>query len=157
MLSSHRWTKGRCHGRSNPACQTCRYRCDFKIRTSVRENHLSQDQLTEIGITPEAISQAISETPCAWVAEVGGVPVGFSMVDIEDGCVFAVFVLPEFEGYGLGRNLMHKAETFLFQRHQKIWLETAEASLASGFYRNLGWQPVKNLPEGDIRFEKQLK
>ncbi|MET3457632.1 MULTISPECIES: GNAT family N-acetyltransferase [Pseudomonas] len=129
----------------------------FKIRTSVRENHLSQDQLTEIGITPEAISQAISETPCAWVAEVNGVPVGFSMVDIEDGCVFAVFVLPEFEGYGLGRNLMHEAESFLFQRHQKIWLETAEASRASGFYRNLGWQPVKNLPEGDIRFEKQLK
>ncbi|WP_324745867.1 GNAT family N-acetyltransferase [Pseudomonas veronii] len=129
----------------------------FKIRTSVRENHLSQDQLTEIGITPEAISQAISETPCAWVAEVNGVPVGFSMVDIEDGCVFAVFVLPEFEGYGLGRNLMHEAESFLFQRHQKIWLETAEASRASGFYRNIGWQPVKNLPEGDIRFEKQLK
>lgn len=129
----------------------------FKIRTSVRENHLSQDQLTEIGITTEAISQAISETPCAWVAEVNGVPVGFSMVDIEDGCVFAVFVLPEFEGYGLGRNLMHEAESFLFQRHQKIWLETAEASRASGFYRNLGWQPVKNLPEGDIRFEKQLK
>ena len=129
----------------------------FKIRTSVRENHLSQDQLTEIGLTPEAISQATSETPCTWVAEVSGVPVGFSMVDIEEGCVFAVFVLPEFEGYGLGRNLMHKAETFLFQRHQKIWLETAEASRASGCYRKLGWQPVKNLPEGDIRFEKQLK
>lgn len=129
----------------------------FEIRTSVRENHLSQDQLTEIGITPEAISQTISETPCAWVAEVSGVPVGFSMVDIEEGCVFAVFVLPEFEGHGLGRNLMHKAESFLFQRHQRIWLETAGASRASGFYRNLGWQPVKNLPEGDIRFEKQLK
>lgn len=129
----------------------------FKIRTSVRENHLSQDQLTEIGVTPEAISQAISESPCAWVAEVSGVPVGFSMVDIEKGCVFAVFVLPEFEGNGLGRSLMHKAESFLFQRHQKIWLETAEASRASGFYRHLGWQPVKHLPEGDIRFEKQLK
>ncbi len=129
----------------------------FKIRTSVRENHLSQDQLAAMGITPEAISQAISETSCAWVAEVSGVPVGFSMVDIEEGCVFAVFVLPEFEGYGLGGNLMHKAESLLFRRHQTIWLETAEASRASGFYRNLGWQPVKNLPEGDIRFEKQLK
>lgn len=129
----------------------------FKIRTSVQENHLSEDQLADMGITPEAISQAISETPCAWVAQVCGVPVGFSMVDIEDGCVFAVFVLPEFEGYGLGRNLMHKAESFLFQSHQKIWLETAEASRASGFYRNLGWQPVKNLGQGDIRFEKQRK
>ncbi|UFH51264.1 GNAT family N-acetyltransferase [Pseudomonas sp. KNUC1026] len=128
----------------------------FKIRTSVRENHLSQDQLIEIGVTPEAISQAISEAPCAWIAEVNDVPVGFSMIDIEEGCVFAVFVLPEFEGFGLGRNLMLKAEAFLFQRHRTIWLETAEASRASGFYKNLGWQPVRNLPEGDIRFEKRL-
>ncbi|WP_425274311.1 GNAT family N-acetyltransferase [Pseudomonas kitaguniensis] len=79
------------------------------------------------------------------------------MVDVEDGCVFAAFVLPEFEGNGLGRSLMNKAEACLFQHHQMIWLETAEASRASGFYRNLGWQPVENLPEGDVRFEKCLK
>ncbi|WP_095153817.1 GNAT family N-acetyltransferase [Pseudomonas sp. Irchel 3E13] len=128
----------------------------FNIRTSVQENHLSHDQLAEMGITPEAIQQAILETPCAWVAEVDGVPVGFSMADIEDGCVFAAFVLPEFEGRGLGRSLMDRAETFLFQHHQTIWLETAEASRASGFYRKLGWKPVQHLPEGDIRFEKCL-
>jgi GNAT superfamily N-acetyltransferase len=129
----------------------------FDIRTSVQENHLSHDQLAEMGITPETIRQAILETPCAWVAEVDRVPVGFSMVDVEDGCVFAAFVLPEFEGRGLGSSLMNKAEACLFQHHQTIWLETAEASRASGFYRNLGWQPVENLPEGDVRFEKCLK
>jgi len=129
----------------------------FDIRTSVQENHLSHDQLAEMGITPETIRQAILETPCAWVAEVDGVPVGFSMVDVKDGCVFAAFVLPEFEGHGLGRSLMNKAEACLFQHHQTIWLETAEASRASGFYRNLGWQPVENLSEGDVRFEKCLK
>ena len=129
----------------------------FDIRTSVQENHLSHDQLAEMGITPETMRQAILETPCAWVAEVDGVPVGFSMVDVEDGCVFAAFVLPEFEGRGLGSSLMNKAEACLFQHHQTIWLETAEASRASGFYRNLGWQPVENLPEGDVRFEKCLK
>ncbi|MCQ2995352.1 GNAT family N-acetyltransferase [Pseudomonas syringae] len=129
----------------------------FDIRTSVQENHLSHDQLAEMGITPETIRQAILETPCAWVAEVDGVPAGFSMVDVEDGCVFAAFVLPEFEGHGLGRSLMNKAEACLFQHHQTIWLETAEASRASRFYRNLGWQPVENLPEGDVRFEKCLK
>lgn len=128
----------------------------FDIRTSVQENHLSHDQLAEMGITPEAIRQAILEAPCAWVAEVDGVTIGFSMVDIEDGCVFAAFVLPEFEGHGLGRSLMDRAEAFLFQHHQTIWLETAEASRASGFYRNLGWQPVENLSGGDIRFEKSL-
>lgn len=128
----------------------------FHIRTSVQENHLSHDQLAEMGITPDTIRQAISEASCIWVAEVEGVPAGFSMADIEDGCVFAAFVLPEFEGHGLGRRLMDKAEAFLFQHHRTIWLETAEASRASGFYRHLGWQPVKHLPEGDIRFEKCL-
>lgn len=128
----------------------------FKIRTSVQENHLSHAQLTEMGITPESIGQAISESPCAWIAEVDGAPVGFSMADANDGCVFAAFVLPDFEGLGLGRALMEKAEAFLFQTHQTIWLETAEKSRASGFYRNLGWQPVEVLPEGDIRFEKHL-
>ncbi|WP_460135124.1 N-acetyltransferase family protein [Pseudomonas sp. S1_E04] len=129
----------------------------FAIRTSVHENHLSRDQLAEMGITPKTIRQAMLEAPCAWVAEVDGVPVGFSMADIEDGCVFAAFVLPEFEGHGLGRSLMDKAEAFLFQHHQTIWLETAEASRASGFYRTLGWQFVERLSEGDIRFEKCQK
>lgn len=96
----------------------------FDIRTSVQENHLSHDQLAQMGITPETIRQAILEAPCAWAAEVDGAPVGFSMADVEDGCVFAAFVLPEFEGYGLGRSLMNKAEAFLFQHHQTIWFPT---------------------------------
>lgn len=127
----------------------------FDIRTSVRENHLSREQLAEMGITPSAIRQAILDAPCAWIAEVDGVPAGFSMVDVEDGCVFAVFVRPEFEGMGLGRSLMNEAEALLFRHHPTLWLETAEASRASGFYRRRGWQPVEQLPEGDVRFEKR--
>ncbi|NIK41350.1 ribosomal protein S18 acetylase RimI-like enzyme [Xanthomonas arboricola] len=127
------------------------------IRTRVHENRLSRDQLVEMGITPATIQKAILEAPCAWVAEVNGAPVGFSMVDVEEGCVFAAFVLPGFEGNGLGRRLMDKAEACLFQHYRTIWLETAEASRASGFYRSLCWQPVKNLPGGDVRFEKCQK
>ncbi|NIF28886.1 GNAT family N-acetyltransferase [Pantoea sp. Tr-811] len=129
----------------------------FYIRTNVQENHLSHYQLAEMGITPEAIRQAISASPCAWIAEVDGTPVGFSMADAEDGCVFAAFVLPQFEGLGLGRRLMNEAEAFLSKTHQTIWLETAEGSRASGFYRNLGWRVVDNLSSGDVRFEKHLK
>ncbi|MBB5769404.1 GNAT family N-acetyltransferase [Xanthomonas euroxanthea] len=129
----------------------------FDIRTRVHENHFSRDQLVEMGITPATIQKAILETPCAWVAEVNGAPVGFSMADVGEGCVFAAFVLPDFEGNGLGRRLMDKAEACLFQHYRTIWLETAEASRASGFYRSLGWQPVKNLPGGDVRFEKCQK
>lgn len=129
-------------------------RAMFGIRTRVKENHLSHEQLTEMGITPQRIRQALAEAPCAWIAEVNGTPVGFAMADIEDGCVFATFVLPEFEGCGLGGLLIGKAEDFLFEHHHTIWLETAEGSRASGFYRHLGWLPVADLPEGDVRFEK---
>ncbi|MDV9034135.1 GNAT family N-acetyltransferase [Pseudomonas sp. RAC1] len=128
----------------------------FDIRTRVRENHLSYDQLVEMGITPDAIRQSIEDAPCAWIAEVDGVAAGFCMVDAEEGCVFAAFVLPAFEGLGVGRSLMNQAEAHLFQHHRTIWLETAEASRASGFYRHLGWQAVEQLPEGDVRFEKRL-
>lgn len=127
----------------------------FHIRISVRENHLSREQLTQMGIIPEAIQQALADAPCIWIAEVEGVPAGFSMADSGDACVFAAFVLPQFEGQGLGRSLMERAECFLFQQHETIWLETAGASRASGFYRKLGWRCVEQLPGGDIRMEKR--
>ena len=40
----------------------------FVIRTRVRENPLSHQQLTEMGITPDAIGQAMEAAPCIWVA-----------------------------------------------------------------------------------------
>lgn len=129
----------------------------FDIRTSVTENHLSHEQLTDMGITPDAIEQAMQQVPCIWIAEVEGVAAGFSMADVDDGCVFAAFIRPEFEGLGLGRRLMEKAEALLFQHHQRIWLETAQASRAHGFYQRLGWQVVEPLPEGDVRMEKHLQ
>ncbi|MDC8756431.1 GNAT family N-acetyltransferase [Janthinobacterium fluminis] len=129
----------------------------FDIRTSVKENHLSRDQLAERGITHDAIREALLAAPCIWMADVNGTAAGFAMADGAEGSIFAAFVRPESEGRGLGRLLMDKAETFLFQQHQRIWLETDGASRASGFYRKLGWLPVACLPGGDVRFEKQKK
>lgn len=126
----------------------------FDIRTSVKENHLSLEELTEMGITPDAIVQAMEAARCVWIAEVDGIPAGFAMADVEDGCIFAAFVRHEYEGLGLGRSLMAEAEKFLFQHHKTIWLETAEGSRASGFYRIIGWRAVQGLPNGDVRFEK---
>lgn len=127
----------------------------FHIRTSVRENHLSLEQMATMGITPEAIREAIAAEPCAWLAEADGKAVGFAMVDAEEGCVFAVFILPEWEGRGLGRRLMAEAEASLFRRHETIWLETDGRSRASGFYTHLCWKPAVNYENGDVRFEKK--
>ena len=127
----------------------------FHIRTSVRENHLSLEQMAAMGITPDAIREAIAAEPCAWLAEADGKAVGFAMVDAEEGCVFAAFVLPEWEGRGLGQRLMAEAEASLFRRHETIWLETDGRSRASGFYAHLGWKPTATDGNGDVRFEKK--
>lgn len=129
----------------------------FSIRTSVVQNHLSMEQLAEMGITPHSVSEVIHDGGGIWVAEVQSKLVAFAMVDRDDGCVFAMFVLPAYEGLGLGRLLMQEAEACLFATHETIWLETDGdiAIRANGFYRALGWRPVDMQDNGDIRYEKR--
>lgn len=131
--------------------------CIFDIRTSVCENHLSRAELAQMGITDETIEQAIAAEDATWIAEVDGTPVGFAMADAEEGSVFAAFIKPEWEGMGLGRQLMEHAERFLFARHDTLWLETDGSSRVHGFYRRLGWLPVKTLENGDGRLQKTKK
>ncbi|WP_322528451.1 GNAT family N-acetyltransferase [Salinicola sp. LHM] len=102
----------------------------FAIRTSVAENHLSLEQLAGMGITPEAVAAEIARGPCVWVAEIDRVPVGFSMVRDETGCVFGLFVRADHEGRGVGRSLLERAERHLFAKYDEIWLETEIGSRA---------------------------
>ena len=127
----------------------------LRIRTSPAENSLSIAELAAIGLTSEALAATLEAGPCAWIAEMGGEPVGFSMVDGEAGCVFALFVLPSHEGRGLGGTLLALAEAALWPSHEKVWLETAEASRACGFYRRHGWVPDGAAGPGDIRMVKR--
>jgi GNAT superfamily N-acetyltransferase len=127
----------------------------FRVRTSVKENTLSPEELIGLGITPQAIAEAVGSAPCAWVAEVDGEVQGFSMVDLEAACLFAAFVLPEREGQGLGRLLVEAAETALFERHPVAWLETDAGSRAAGFYQRLGWAFEAGAGGGDVRLVKQ--
>ena len=116
----------------------------FEIRTSVTQNHLSREQMDALGITPQVLRSAINEGPCVWIAEVDERPVAFSMIDRDEGEVFAMFVRPAFENRGLGRLLMAAAEAELFQAHERIFLVTdgRQEIRANGFYQRLGYQPV---------------
>lgn len=126
----------------------------FHVRTSVRENALTWDELAALGITPASIHAAITETPCAWVAERDGEVLGFAMADLPEACLFAVFVLPEHEGQGVGRQLIQAGEAALFLHHPVIWLETDAASKAAAVYRHLGWTHACDAGDGDVRLQK---
>lgn len=126
----------------------------FAIRTSVAENHLSLEQLAEMGITPEAIVAEIAQGRCVWVADIDEVPVGFSMVRDETGCVFGLFVRADHEGLGVGRLLLEIAERHLFAKFDESWLETEIGSRAYAFYERAGWLPVEKRDRGLMNFVK---
>ncbi|MFX4310525.1 GNAT family N-acetyltransferase, partial [Enterobacter sp. 63] len=80
--------------------------------------------------------------------------IGFSMILPDEGCLFAAFVLPEYQGRGIGRRLVELAEHELFKHHETAWLETDKNSRAAQFYMQLGWVKKKNIDGTDIRLEK---
>jgi len=128
----------------------------FDIRLSVAENAMTLEELAGVGVTPDSVRTALEADACAWLAEVDGRPVAFVMADNDEGCVFAMFVRPGFEGCGLGRALMDEAERYLFRDHDVLWLNTgARADIrAHGFYRRLGWRKVGPAGNGETRYEK---
>ncbi|CAI8701141.1 MULTISPECIES: GNAT family N-acetyltransferase [unclassified Pseudomonas] len=129
----------------------------FEIRTSVAQNHLSREQMDALGITAQVLNSAIKEGPCVWIAEVDERPVAFSMIDRDEGEVFAMFVRPAYENRGLGRLLMAAAEAELFRAHERIFLVTdgRQEIRANGFYQRLGWTVVARVDARDVRYEKR--
>ncbi|PHV10506.1 GNAT family N-acetyltransferase [Chitinimonas sp. BJB300] len=130
----------------------------FEIRTSVRENHLSMEELTHLGITAQTLPAMLSGAGRGWVAEQAGSVIAFAMADSMEATVFAMFVRPEWEGKGAGRQLMQEAEQWLFaQGCEEVWLSTDSdlAVRANGFYRHLGWKDEGRQEDGQTRFTKR--
>ena len=127
----------------------------FDIRTAVKENHLSKEQLTELGITDLAILALIENASSVWVAEFEQRSCGFAIADQEEGSVFAMFVYPEVEGKGIGKALLEKVEQILFQDFSEIWLETDSHSRAFTFYSHQGWYIEEKLADGDVKMVKR--
>ncbi|WP_435956095.1 GNAT family N-acetyltransferase [Dryocola sp. BD626] len=127
----------------------------FEVRRSVSENHLSREEMRQMGITESVVADMIEKNHCAWVATENDKIIGFTMILPDEGFLFSAFVLPEYEGRGLGRRLVVLAEEELFKHHQIAWLETNKNSRAAKFYMQLGWGNETNINDTDIKLEKR--
>ena len=130
----------------------------FEIRTSVIENYQSREAIAELGITPATVAEMLKTNCAAWIAELDGNPIAFSIANASEKTIFGMFVLPAFEGQGAGRALMQQAETWLWsQGADEIWLLTGNDPKlrAYGFYLHLGWVPVGVQPDGEMKFVKR--
>jgi GNAT superfamily N-acetyltransferase len=68
------------------------------IRLAVKENVLSNPER----ITRQMYEDYLERLGRGWVAEIDGVVVGFSYAEKADSSIWALFVLPDYEGRGVG-------------------------------------------------------
>lgn len=120
------------------------------IRNSVKENVLSDPDLVQY----KDYEEYLDRRGKGWVYEDDGIVTGFAIVDLQEHNVWALFLLPEYEGRGMGR-LLHDAmlQWYFAQTSHTIWLSTSPGTRAEAFYRKAGWEETGIYGKCEIKFE----
>ena len=120
------------------------------VRNAVKENTLSDPAL----VSDNDCLVYITQRGKGWVCEMESRIVGFSIVDLKENNVWALFVHPDAEGLGIGRKLQELMLNWYFaQTQQTLWLGTAPGTRAEGFYRKSGWEETGLHGRNEIKFE----
>jgi GNAT superfamily N-acetyltransferase len=120
------------------------------VRHLVRENVLRNPAL----VTDQDVHDYITARGKGWVAVVEDIIVGFSIVDLQDHNVWALFLDPQHEAQGFGRQLHDTMLDWYFsQTDTPIWLGTEPGTRAERFYRKAGWQEIGVHGKGEVKFE----
>jgi GNAT superfamily N-acetyltransferase len=123
------------------------------IRHLVKENILSNPAL----VTDRDVHNYITSRGQGWVAEIEDQIVGFAIVDLKKNNVWALFLDPQYERQGIGRQLHHTMLKWYFdQTDQPLWLSTEPGTRAEAFYRRAGWTEVGIHGQGEVKFEMDL-
>lgn len=120
------------------------------VRHLVKENILSNPDL----VPDKDVAYYISEKGKGWVCEVNGQVVGFSIIDLLEKSVWALFVDPDFAEKGIGKELHRLMIDWYFQQTKdKVVLGTSPNTRAERFYALQGWTPVGSYSNGEVKFE----
>ena len=120
------------------------------VRNSVKENMLSDPAL----VTDKDCEEYLMQRGKGWVCAIEDSIAGFSIVDLKDKNIWALFVHPAFEGKGIGKKLHDIMLNWYFdQTKETVWLGTAPDTRAEKFYRKSGWKEVGMYGKGEIKFE----
>jgi GNAT superfamily N-acetyltransferase len=119
------------------------------VRNSVKENMLSDPAL----VSDSDCEEFISERGMGWVCELDGRIVGFSIADLREDNVWALFVHPDFDRKGIGRKLHDIMLDWYFEQGKnQIWLGTAPGTRAEEFYNKAGWRAA-GMHGKEVKFE----
>ena len=120
------------------------------VRHSVKENMLSNPDL----VTDKDCEDFITKRGKGWVCEDNQQIVGFAIVDLIDHNIWALFLRPEYEKKGIGRQLQKiMLDWYFMQTKNNIWLGTSPNTRAENFYRKSGWTQIGTHGKGEIKFE----
>lgn len=120
------------------------------VRNSVTENTLSNPDL----VTDKDCEEFLFSRGKGWVCEIDGQIVGFSIADLKDNNIWALFLHPDYEKRGIGRKLHDMMLDWYFtQTSENVWLGTSPGTRAETFYRKTGWKEIGTHGKGEIKFE----
>jgi GNAT superfamily N-acetyltransferase len=120
------------------------------VRNSVKENTLSNPNL----VSDKDCEEFLTLRGKGWVSEINNEIVGFSIVDLKENNIWALFLKPEFEKIGIGQKLHNIMLDWYFeQTNETVWLGTAPMTRAETFYRKAGWIEIGTHGKGEVKFE----
>ncbi len=120
------------------------------VRNSVKENRLSDPRL----VPDSDVEDFINRRGKGWVCEIDGRVVGFAVADLQMNNIWALFILPQYEGKGVGKNLHAEMLNWYFGKGKiNVWLSTSPGTRAETFYRRAGWQESGLYGNNEIKFE----
>jgi GNAT superfamily N-acetyltransferase len=121
-----------------------------KVRLAVKENVLFNPDL----VPYEDYVEYITQRGKGWVCEIDKKVVGFSVVDMKDNNIWALFIEPKFEKKGIGRKLHNMMLDWYFQQTKTtVWLGTEPKSRAETFYSKSGWKAAGMHGREEVKFE----